>query len=133
MAKFHSDFLESLSVKITDATSGSAGFAVALGIVLVWLLMGPILHFSTVWQLFINTITTTVTFLMVFLLNRAEKKDSQALHLKINQLIERLDADQSLLDLETAREMKLDRMEQRDRQKAERVRKSRRRNKPAKP
>ncbi len=124
MPKFHSDFLETLSVRVTDATSGSLGFAFALLIVFAWLIAGPILNFSEPWQLFINTVTTTVTFLMVFLIQRAEKKDAQALHIKLNHVLDKLGVDERILDLENRREQDIDKHEEDARKAAEAARHS---------
>jgi low affinity Fe/Cu permease len=72
----------------TSAVLGSAwAFIAALIIIAVWGLTGPVFHFSDTWQLIINTGTTIVTFLMVFLLQRAQNKDSLAVHLKLNELV----------------------------------------------
>ncbi|GAB3295009.1 low affinity iron permease family protein [Hymenobacter humi] len=60
---------------------------IAAGMVVVWAATGPLFHFSETWQLVINTGTTIITFLMVFLIQRAQNKDSLVLHLKLNELI----------------------------------------------
>jgi low affinity Fe/Cu permease len=62
-------------------------FAVAVGVVLVWAVTGPLFHFSDSWQLVINTGTTVVTFLMVFLIQATQNRDATALHLKLDELI----------------------------------------------
>jgi low affinity Fe/Cu permease len=62
-------------------------FGLALGIILLWGTTGPIFGFSDTWQLVINTSTTIVTFLMVFLIQRTQNKDSHAVHLKLNELV----------------------------------------------
>jgi len=80
-------FLERLSRLATEWTGSSYAFGLAALIVLVWLASGPIFRFSDTWQLVINTGTTIVTFLMVFLIQRAQNKDSQAVHLKLNELV----------------------------------------------
>lgn len=68
--------------------AGSPGiFCAALAVVLVWAAAGPIFHFSENWQLVINTGTTIVTFLMVFLIQQSQNKDSVAIHLKLNELL----------------------------------------------
>ncbi|MFN9470324.1 low affinity iron permease family protein [Acidovorax sp.] len=68
--------------------AGSPGiFCGALAVVLIWALAGPIFHFSENWQLVINTGTTIVTFLMVFLIQQSQNKDSVAIHLKLNELL----------------------------------------------
>ena len=68
-------------------TGSSQAFAAAVGVVIVWALLGPVFHFSDTWQLVINTGTTIVTFLMVFLIQRAQNKDSLAIHLKLNEIV----------------------------------------------
>lgn len=68
--------------------SGSSyAFASAIFVVLLWVAMGPVFHYSDTWQLVINTGTTIVTFLMVFLIQRAQNKDSRAMHVKLNELV----------------------------------------------
>ncbi len=122
MKTFHSDILETLSKRISDWSSGSFGFASASGLVLIWLIAGPIMHFSEMWQLFINTTTTTITFLMVFLIQRSERKDTQALHLKLNAIMRKLDIEETMLDVEHSREQKLDSLEQENQEKANKAR-----------
>ncbi|MBF9221126.1 low affinity iron permease family protein [Hymenobacter ruricola] len=72
---------------ITTFTGSTMAFVTAVGIVLVWAVSGPLFHYSETWQLVINTGTTIITFLMVFLIQRAQNKDSLVLHLKLNELI----------------------------------------------
>lgn len=79
--------LERISTFATQWAGGSAAFTLALLAVLVWAGVGPFVGFSETWQLVINTGTTIVTFLMVFLIQRSQNKDSRALHLKLNELI----------------------------------------------
>ena len=62
-------------------------FAVALAVIVVWAVTGPVFHFSDTWQLVINTGTTIVTFLMVFLIQRAQNNDARAIHLKLNEIV----------------------------------------------
>lgn len=77
--------------QLARATAHAAGqpvtFAVSVGIILAWAVTGPIFHFSDTWQLFINTGTTIVTFLMVFLLQHSQNHDTAAIQLKLNELI----------------------------------------------
>src|SRR5258708_16501878 len=68
-------------------TGSASAFLIAVMVILVWLATGPIFHFSDTWQLIINTGTTVVTFIMVFLIQRAQNKDSLAIHLKLNELV----------------------------------------------
>jgi low affinity Fe/Cu permease len=79
--------LEALSVGATEWAGGSWAFSIAVAIILVWALTGPIFGFSDTWQLVINTGTTIVTFLMVFLIQRAQNKDSRAINLKLNEIV----------------------------------------------
>jgi low affinity Fe/Cu permease len=81
---------------------GSAkAFAVALGVIVAWGVTGPIFGFSDTWQLVINTGTTIVTFLMVFLIQQSQNKDSLAIQLKLNELVAALDgASNRLIDVE---------------------------------
>jgi low affinity Fe/Cu permease len=122
--RFHSKFLETLSSQISAGCSSSLGFASAVLIIVVWLICGPIMGFSEIWQLAINTLTTTITFLMVFLIQRAEQKDTQALHVKLNAIIERLGIDHSFLDVETSSEQRLDELQERSKKKAEQAKKA---------
>jgi len=72
---------------MTVWTGSTTAFVAALCVLAAWLLTGPIFHWSDTWQLIINTGTTIVTFLMVFLIQRAQNKDSLAIHIKLNELI----------------------------------------------
>ncbi|GAA4460147.1 hypothetical protein GCM10023093_02320 [Nemorincola caseinilytica] len=72
---------------ITRLTGTPAAFIIALLVIAVWAITGPIFHFSDTWQLVINTGTTIVTFLMVFVIQQAQNKDSMAMQLKLNELI----------------------------------------------
>lgn len=78
---------ERLAGSVTRFSGGTPAFIIALGIVLTWLITGPLFGYSDTWQLVINTGTTVVTFLMVFLIQRAQNKDSRAIHLKLNELV----------------------------------------------
>ena len=80
-------FFGRMAGAITTFTGSTAAFVTAVSIVLVWGITGPIFHYSETWQLVINTGTTIITFLMVFLIQRAQNKDSLVLHLKLNELI----------------------------------------------
>ena len=78
---------EKISILVTKASGSTAAFIIAFFIIIAWLISGPLFNFSDTWQLVINTGTTIVTFLMVFLIQRSQNKDSIALHLKLNELI----------------------------------------------
>ena len=79
--------LEGLARRVTEWTGGSWAFGVALATIVVWGVTGPVFAFSDTWQLVINTGTTIVTFLMVFLIQRSQNKDSHAVHLKLNEIV----------------------------------------------
>lgn len=83
----HTSFFGRMAESITRFSGSTAAFVTAVGIVLLWCLTGPLFHYSETWQLVINTGTTIITFLMVFLIQRAQNKDSLVLHLKLNELI----------------------------------------------
>jgi len=80
-------FFENLALNLTKFSGSTTAFIIAFGVVIVWAATGPIFKYSEAWQLVINTGTTIITFLMVFLIQRAQNKDSIALHLKLNELI----------------------------------------------
>jgi low affinity Fe/Cu permease len=103
-----SRYLEKLSTVVTKWTGGSTAFAVACGVVIVWAATGPIFGFSNTWQLVINTGTTIVTFLMVFLIQRTQNKDSMAIQLKLNELVAAMQgASNRLIDVEDLSEAEL--------------------------
>jgi low affinity Fe/Cu permease len=80
-------FLERFARLATAWTGTSGALALAVVTIVVWGATGPIYDYSNTWQLIINTGTTIVTFLMVFLIQRSQNKDSQAVHLKLNELV----------------------------------------------
>jgi low affinity Fe/Cu permease len=101
-------YLENFSRAVCRWTGGSSAFAIACGIVLVWLISGPFFGFSDTWQLVINTGTTIVTFLMVFLIQRSQNKDSLAVQLKLNEIVAALQgASNQLIDVEDLNEDEL--------------------------
>jgi low affinity Fe/Cu permease len=101
--------LERLAHVATLATGTSVAFAVAVGVVVVWGVTGPLFGFSDTWQLVINTGTTIVTFLMVFLIQRTQNKDSIAVQLKLNELVAAVEgASHRLINVEDLSEEELD-------------------------
>jgi low affinity Fe/Cu permease len=104
-----SEMLERFSYQATRATGTSVAFVLAVMIILVWGITGPLFHFSDTWQLVINTGTTIVTFLMVFLIQRAQNKDALAIHLKLNEVVAALEgASNRLIDVEDLTEPEID-------------------------
>src|SRR5689334_25238643 len=102
-------WFEKTASKITRVTGSSAAFLIAIALILVWAFTGPIFHYSDTWQLVINTSTTIVTFLMVFIIQQSQNKDSLAIQLKLNELIaceER--ASNRLIDVEDLTQEELD-------------------------
>ena len=82
-----SGFSEKFAVFVTKVAGSTGAFLFALLVVVVWAVSGPFFHYSETWQLVINTGTTIITFLMVFLIQKAQNKDSLAIQLKLNELV----------------------------------------------
>ncbi len=103
------DLFSHVAKWISRTTGHPASFMLAMFTILVWLITGPIFHFSDTWQLAINTATTIVTFLMVFLIQNTQNRDSEAMQLKLDEIIRSLEgAHNALLDLEELTEEELD-------------------------
>jgi|SRR5262245_39903323 len=96
---------ERAAYHVTDWVGSSAAFVIALLVIIIWAVTGPIFDYSSNWQLVINTGTTIVTFLMVFLIQRSQNKESLALQLKLNELIAAVEgASSRLIDIESLSE-----------------------------
>ena len=101
--------MEKFSAVVSDWTGSSGAFVLALGAIVVWLITGPLFHFSDTWQLVINTATTVITFLMVFLIQRAQNKTARATALKLNELLAAVDgASNRLIDADQLSEAELE-------------------------
>ena len=85
--KKENNFFEKFANAATKFTGSSIAFIAATAIVILWALTGPVFHYSETWQLVINTGTTIITFLMVFLIQKSQNKDSLAIQLKLNELV----------------------------------------------
>lgn len=94
-------FFERFAAKVTKVTGKPIAFILALFVILGWAITGPIFHYSDTWQLVINTGTTIITFLMVFVIQQSQNKDTIAIQLKLNELIAAsADASNRLIDVE---------------------------------
>jgi low affinity Fe/Cu permease len=101
--------MEAFSRHVSDWTGSTQAIVIAFAIVIAWLLAGPLFHFSDTWQLVINTSTTVVTFLMVFLIQRAQNKGAKAMSLKLNELIASIEGSSNrLIDVEALSEEDLE-------------------------
>jgi low affinity Fe/Cu permease len=106
------DAFHQFSAKVAAAMGKSATFIIALAVVVTWAFTGPLFGFSDTWQLVINTGTTIVTFLMVFLIQNTQNRDARAMHLKLDELIRATrKARNSFMDLETMSSSELDDLE----------------------
>ncbi len=82
-----SHIFEQFAATVTRATGSTAAFLIAFLMVITWAVTGPVFHYSEAWQMVINTGTTIITFLMVFLIQKSQNKDSLAIQLKLNELV----------------------------------------------
>lgn len=106
--KVNGNFMERFSAWATQFTGSSYAFVFAVLIIIVWVIVGPMFNFSDTWQLVINTGTTIITFLMVFLIQRTQNKDSMVIQLKLNELIaSKMGASNRLINIEDITEDEL--------------------------
>lgn len=102
-------WFDTIAKIITKATGKPATFVIAFSLIIVWGISGPIFGFSDTWQLVINTGTTIITFLMVFVIQQAQNKDTLAIQLKLNELIaSQKNASNRLIDIEDLTEEELE-------------------------
>ena len=101
-------FFENLAAKVTKATGSTPAILLAFASIIIWALFGPFFHYSENWQMVINTGTTIITFLMVFLIQKSANKESLAVQLKLNELVAAHEfASNRLVDVENMTEEEL--------------------------
>ena len=107
--KMTNDWFGRCSSSVSGWLGSKWGFAGAVTIVILWALLGPVFHFSDAWQLVINTGTTIITFLMVFLIQNTQNRDARAMNLKLDELIRAIDeARDTMIDIENLSDVELD-------------------------
>jgi low affinity Fe/Cu permease len=106
------DAFRKFAGKISTVAGSPWAFMIAILIIVAWVITGPIFHFSDTWQLVINTGTTIVTFLMVFLIQNTQNRDATAIHLKLDELIRAVkEARNSMVDLEDVSDEELEKLQ----------------------
>lgn len=107
--KANGDWFGHFAAQASTYLGSRWAFSAAVGIIVVWAVIGPLYHYSDAWQLVINTGTTIVTFLMVFLIQNTQNRDAKAINLKLNELIRALhDAHDQMIDIENLSDLELD-------------------------
>jgi low affinity Fe/Cu permease len=107
------EFFRKFAHKTSEVVGNAWSFLIALIIIIAWAASGPIFHYSDSWQLVINTGTTIVTFLMVFLIQNTQNRDAKGIHLKLDELIKSTaGARNSIIDLDVLSDEQLERLEQ---------------------
>ncbi len=105
------EFFRRFAQRTSSATGSAGAFVTAVVIITVWGVTGPLFHYSDAWQLVINTGTTIVTFLMVFLIQATQNRDTRAVHLKLDELLRAVSqARTSMVELESRSDAELDRL-----------------------
>lgn len=103
-------FFGRFSTMVTRVTGGVYAFIIAIVVVIIWATTGPIFNYSDTWQLVINTGTTIITFLMVFIIQHSQNKDTEALQLKLDELIAASRASNKLIDVEDLSDEELEKL-----------------------
>jgi len=107
------EYFRKVSNWVSDVMGSPWAFITAIAIIVVWAFTGPMFHYSDTWQLIINTGTTIVTFLMVFLIQNTQNRDARAVHLKLDELIRAVEgARTGLVDLENCSDEELKRLQE---------------------
>ena len=102
------DFFQAFATRCSQVAGSRLTFLTALLLIIVWAVTGPFFHYSDAWQLVVNTATTIITFLMVFLIQNAQNRDSHALHLKLDEIIRSLrGANNKMIDIEKLSDQEL--------------------------
>lgn len=106
------EIFHKLAQKVSNIVGSAWTFLVAWLVIVAWLFLGPVFHYSDTWQLFINTATTIITFLMVFLIQNTQNRDAKAIHLKLDELLRAVrGARTELVDLESLTDEELDKLQ----------------------
>jgi low affinity Fe/Cu permease len=104
----HGDWFGTFAAQASTVVGSKWSFVLAVLVIVVWAVTGPVFHFSDTWQLVINTGTTIVTFLMVFLIQNTQNRDARAINLKLNELIRALDAARDqMINIESLSDLEL--------------------------
>lgn len=105
------EWFRKFAAAVSERVASPVAFAAALGLIVLWALSGPLLHYSSTWQLLINTGTTVVTFLMVFILQSTQHRDTKAIQIKLDELLRAVHgARTNLVNLEEMSDEELDRL-----------------------
>ena len=108
-----SEFFRQVARRISDFLGTASVFWIAVAMIVVWAATGPLFGFSDTWQLIINTTTTVITFLMVFIIQNTQNRDSKAIHLKLDELIKaKKGARNSMIDLDRLSDEELKALEE---------------------